>query len=499
MQKKDYAHQALVSVAFIFLVCFLNAVILYFFRLLIAKNLSVAEYGLFYAVFSFLSLIYVFGDLGFSQALVKYIPEFLVHKQEGKTKQLIFLIGGVSILLSLLITAILFLIAPWIAETYFHSLSAIYVLRFLSLVFFFIGLNYILETILRCFQRISLLGIFQLIRSLSLFLITAFLFHLGLKLNAPFLGYISSLLFASILLFPYIIFKIFAIHKVHLTWMGRENWKFFRYGMVVFISGFAGMLMQNIDTVMITYFRSLEETGLYNAAIPTAGILLFLSSAVTTVSFPLFSELWAARLKRQIQIAFDLIYKYAFLFSIPVLVLFLAFPELIIGLLFGEKFIAASLALQVLAIGTFFNVITLINFSFFNASGHQKYPLIMMLIASFANIIGNYLAIPRYGIIGAAITSAMCLIGMFTASIILVHRMSGTRIPVRFMIKNIFIGILFLIVVYFAKKIIVIQPLIEAVIVGIIGFAIYIALAFLFGLTSTEEIKWFAKKIIKRA
>jgi len=498
MEQKDYARQALVGVSIILFVYFLNALISYSLRLIMAKNLDVKEYGLFYALFSFLSLIFILRDLGLNQALVKFIPELVVHKQEGKIKASVFFILGIEFLLSILITGALFIAAPFLAEVYFHETLAVQFIRLFSVAFFLFALEYVLASLLQGFQRITSLALYQLLRNALLFVCTAALFWFGFGLYAPVLSYLVVSVLASCILIPFILKRIFAIHAIHMQWNQKENWKIFRYGIVAFLSGIGGVFLQYTDTTMLTYMRGLEETGLYNVAVPTAAIILYFSSAVTTVSFPLFSELYAARLKQKIRSAFDIIYRYVFLVSIPVVALFIVFPELIIGLLFGQKFVGAAKSLQILVIGSFLYVITQINFSFFNAANKQRYPMLLLVVAEVMNIVGNYFAIPRYGMTGAALVSVVCFFIMFITSTVMVRRLTGAQIPVWHMIKCTMVGLVFILIVYGLKKMLVLQPVLEAFIVGTAGLTIYLIIAWAFGLTSIEELKLLSGKIIRR-
>ena len=54
----------------------------YLVRLVLARSLSVEDYGLFYAVFAFLGLFGMFKTLGLDKALIKFIPEFM-HKENN--------------------------------------------------------------------------------------------------------------------------------------------------------------------------------------------------------------------------------------------------------------------------------------------------------------------------------------------------------------------------------------------------------------------------------
>ena len=55
---------------------------------------------------------------------------------------------------------------------------------------------------------------------------------------------------------------------------------------------------------MLTYFRSLEEVGIYNVVLPTVMILAFFSHAIYHVFFPMVSELWSKNLKDRLRQGF---------------------------------------------------------------------------------------------------------------------------------------------------------------------------------------------------
>ena len=80
-----YTKKLVSGSAFLFLMLILAAIIGYFIRVVLARNLSPSEYGLFYAVFAFVSFFLFFRDLGLNQAIAKYIPEF---KIKGKYNEI---------------------------------------------------------------------------------------------------------------------------------------------------------------------------------------------------------------------------------------------------------------------------------------------------------------------------------------------------------------------------------------------------------------------------
>jgi len=55
-------------------------------RLLYANNLSIAEFGLFYALLNFFGFVGVFNDLGFSETQRYFIPRYLAKNEFHKVK-----------------------------------------------------------------------------------------------------------------------------------------------------------------------------------------------------------------------------------------------------------------------------------------------------------------------------------------------------------------------------------------------------------------------------
>jgi len=116
---KNYAEVVAKGTGVFFAATILSTIIGYLLRIYLARNLSVAEYGLFYAVMSFISSIVVFRNIGFSAALAKFIPEFVVKKQPDSIRHLIYLLVFLQSVLTLLIALPLFLLSDSLAIAIF--------------------------------------------------------------------------------------------------------------------------------------------------------------------------------------------------------------------------------------------------------------------------------------------------------------------------------------------------------------------------------------------
>ena len=86
----------------------------YFTRLILARELGPADYGLFYAVFTFVIFFLFFRDLGLNQAMTKYITEFRVKNNYNRIKSAIFAVLGSQVLSSLFFSAVFFFAADFL-------------------------------------------------------------------------------------------------------------------------------------------------------------------------------------------------------------------------------------------------------------------------------------------------------------------------------------------------------------------------------------------------
>ena len=98
-----------------------------------------------------------------------------------------------------------------------------------------------------------------------------------------------------------------------------------------------------------------------------------------------------------------------FFTSLPLTLLLCFFPDMILGFL-GEGFKGAWLALIILSIGNFVSSISGSIGILLQMSGHQKQYNNIITSTAISSIALNFVLIPKYGLLGAAITSSIAKI-----------------------------------------------------------------------------------------
>lgn len=459
----------------------------FLFRILLARNLSVAEYGLYYALFSFFSLIFIARDLGTQSALIKFLPEWLIKRSSGKFKQAFLASLVYSAIVSAVLICISWALRSFIADKFF-KLPGIEV----ALVTFAVasGIATIYALFLSVYlglQRFMMYSIMGVVQPAILLFATFFFFGFFDDVRAPTFGLLVSNVVMLVIWF-FLIFRL-------VPWSARtessSNFtkKFFGFGTKMFLAGIGAFILQYTDALMLTYMKSVEEVGLYNAALPFANLFLYMSTAVTTITLPLFSELCVRKMHSHVQEAFRLLYKYSVIVALPVVAVLFAFPDLIIQTVFGADYVSASVVLQVLVWGSLLNVVGQINLSYLNASGKPFVVTSIIAFAAIANFVLNLFLIPDYGMLGAAVATSLSFLLLLVLSAWKLHKLVTIVPPVWAWSKNVLCCIAMIGFMSVLKKVLVLPVWVEAGVVLAAAGVFYVVLVFLLRVIDVKELR----------
>lgn len=171
-------------------------------------------------------------------------------------------------------------------------------------------------------------------------------------------------------------------------------------------------LLTRTDTLMLGFFRSSFEVGLYSAAFPLASALVLFLSSFGFMYLPVASRLDAADKRDEIDAIYKLTTKWIFVLTFPGFLTLVAFPDDVLAALFGAEYVPASAALSILAVGFFTRAAFGRSRETISALGFTTYLLVTNVFAFGLNVGLNLVLIPRYGPEGAAVASALSFVGL---------------------------------------------------------------------------------------
>jgi O-antigen/teichoic acid export membrane protein len=225
-------------------------------------------------------------------------------------------------------------------------------------------------------------------------------------LFASFLGFLLTFL----LLRKEIIFNYFKFFKSKLVFdLLNKSWP-------IGVANFLFLIITYLDSLVVGWFHHPKDVGLYTSVVKLIEFLYFFPAALAMSVFPILSKKDKDDFQKTISFGFQL----SFFISLPILGGLLVLSKEIIGFIFGEKYLPASLGLQLISFSIPFNFLLLILIDALIALDKRKELLIYDLIVVILNFLLNLLFVPQYSYFASSlITSISSLISLIFAFFIL--------------------------------------------------------------------------------
>ena len=495
---ENYTKFAVRGAVTILIISLIAALLGYVVRVLLARNLSVEEFGLFYAVFAFVGIFGIFKSLGFDRALAKFIPEFVHKKKSDMIKNCIMYSAIIQLFTDSVVIIVLYVLSDFLAANYFKYDEAGIILKVLAIAFFIDSFVQTLKFAFQGFKKPVYFSGIDVIR--GLLLITIIL--IGLKLNYGVLSPAYAYVIASAVIT--VLFSIIMVKKVFPDFL-RSKFSFdkklikslSKYGIHIMAITVGVSILGSTDIVMLTYFTDLKAVALYSVALPTARALRNFILPIAAVLLPLTSELWAKNSKKIIVAGMESLYKYSIIIIVPLALVMLSFTDLLIQVLYGKDYLAAGTSMKILAIGMIFGVLSSINANFFAGIGKPQIYAKIIYFGAFLNVILNLILIPVIGIMGAAIATAFSYFVIMAMTFKDVRKYIKLSFPIGIWARTILAGAIFTLLIWALKKILFLNVWVETAVVLVLSGIIYIAMLFLFRIIDIREVKDLYRRIVK--
>jgi O-antigen/teichoic acid export membrane protein len=174
---------------------------------------------------------------------------------------------------------------------------------------------------------------------------------------------------------------------------------------------FSGLFMY-IDTIMLSKLSSTTEVGIYAAASNIMLALIFIPMMYGNAIYPVISRFFI-KSKGSLKFAYEKSFKYMLILGLPISAGIYVLSEKIILFLYGREYIESAIVISILAwymFLRFMNVISGFTLSSINRQGSRVFSQGM---AALANVILNFIFIPLYGALGAALATLITEIIFF--------------------------------------------------------------------------------------
>jgi len=403
---------------------FIGTALGYFSRMIIARFLGASDYGLISLGFAAMSIATTLSLVGLAAGIKRYVPFYKGKEDKGRIKGTIVSALKISFPLSLLFAFIFFFGANWISVNVFHEADLTPVLMIFAVAIPFYVLAIIFNSGTIGFQEIkySVYTEFIFKDSFKLIAIVTFV-ALGYGVIGAAWGWALAIILMPFVAFYFLEKKVFPIFNTKIKAIPMEK-ELFSFSWPLIFTGIAGIVMGFMDTLMLGYFGTSYEVGIYNAVLPTAQLITMPSLAFASIFMPVITELYAREKYNDMKDTYSAVIKWVLSLAFPIFLLMALFADDIIRILFGAEYVTGAEALVLLALGFFISTVLARASGIITAIGRTKITMGCYLIGSAANFCLNLYLIPLFGIKGAAMATALSVVFLEVLYFVFAYRIS---------------------------------------------------------------------------
>ena len=341
-------------------------------------------YSLFMAYFFVFNLI---GEGGLSHAAVKRISEGIEQNQYFSAYSFM------RVCLCILTLIILFLF-----RDSFIDLNSTGLFPFLYLAVFVTCFNNIFSTAVYGLQKVGIQQTASMLSEIARILIQVLAVFLGFAAFGLVGGLISGFVVGGLLCIPFNSLRPEKFSKSHVIGL-------FTFSVWIFLSSVGSTIFGYTDRILIGYFMTNTEVGIYSIVFQFTAAATFTTLALQTTLYPKFSNMSATGTLNKISPLLSRAFTYSLILAVPVCIGGWLLGERLLYFFYGADFSSGAPVLSIILAVQIFNVFMFLQTMTLNAINKPKLAFYVTAIAATLNVILNLILIPLFGIIGAALAT----------------------------------------------------------------------------------------------
>ena len=380
---------------------------------IVARHYGAAGYGYINFAQSFVALFSFIAIMGTNHIIMKNLSEDKI--EDG-------IVLGSNLFIRIILAIISLLVSQGISLLIYDKDINILILLFNlnTILCSFDVFSYYAQSKMQnkyiSISKIISITVFSILKLLVIFL--------DLNINFFVLTYLIETIIYSILL--YISYRKISSNR-NVKWKIDYSYikELLKKGKYYALASLMVTIYLRIDQVMLgTMISDKSQVGIYSAAVRISEIWTFVPISIITSYKPIIineKEKSKAKYDKELSKLYNIVSFVCFLFVVIICV----FGKLGIYILYGNEYSNAYIPLIILTIGIWFGVLGNIHYIWMICENKEKYSTFYSFSGCITNIIFNFLLIPKYGIIGAAIAT---LISQISSNILSFSLIKDARI-----------------------------------------------------------------------
>ena len=365
----------------------------YFLIVYIARILGSEGLGIYSFVYAFAGLFVVFYDFGISTFFIRE-----VSSNRENAKKYFGYYASLKLIFCIVTMVIPIIMLPFLKRSFDVNIMIILA----SLSFFFQNYSWAARNTFQAYQQMWYDSLVRIVERIVAFALGWYVLSEGYGLKAFLLVLVASNL-VSLVTSIVLLKKLgveFRLKADRRIWQDilKVSWPFWLS--VVFVQ-----IYFQVDTVMLSFMKGYEATGLYNAAYKLINVIVKIPWIVVLVLFPVMSELHGKLSKDLLKKVLEKGAHAMIVLSFPLIVGTTILAQRIIGFIYKQGFSDSVIVLQILVCTTSFLFLSNLIGWFLNAVDMQKIFTYTTGVSLLINVLLNIILIPSLSYVGTSIAT----------------------------------------------------------------------------------------------
>ena len=381
---------------------------------LIARGLTKDEFGQFAYALSLVMTIATFITLGIDRAVPRFVALYDERKEWGHLAGT--LIIQLSTILSLGAFAIIGVLGfqSWIADVAIDDSRVTAVLVILVFLAPLQALDQVAVAMFAVYAKPSAIFVRRYLMTPAMRLLVVVLLVVGdrgprfLALGYVVTGLLGVILYAA-LLWP-LVQRQNLVENVRSTGLSMPWRAVLGYSLPLMTSDLLFAVLNTTDVVLLGRYHESEAVAAYRVVLPAAKLNQFVMASFALLFVPMAARLLERGDRDGISELYWRTAAWIAVATFPLFALTFTMADDLTAAMFGEVYRSSGTYLALLSLGYYFNAALGFNGLTVKTAGRVRYTIVISLLAVITNICLNFILIPPYGALGAAISTLITLI-----------------------------------------------------------------------------------------
>lgn len=380
-------------------------------QVIIARFFSTEVFGLFTLGLTIIRIAEILSCFGIHAGGMRLVS---IYRRDDTARLKGTLISAfiIPFINGILIGSVIYFCASFISETIFHKLKLTGIIKNFAFCIPFVATTGVIGMASRGFHTAKYSVLIKDIiqpSAIIIFIIGFILAGLDISwtINAFTLSYVVGLISGFYLItkqFPEI--KKITIKPVY------ETKKLLSLSAPLMLNNFLNFLIMWTGTLMLGFMKTPTDVGIYRAASQIPIFLTLILVAFNSIYAPSVAELHHRGQMDRLDKIFKITTRWVFLVAFPASIIIIFSPREIMAL-FGSNYIETGASvLIILTIAQLINCVTGGVTYTLSMTGKQNLEMLNSLAMVVINIALNYFLIPKYGSLGAAISTGTSIVAI---------------------------------------------------------------------------------------